>query len=73
MSHFLIFILKFGFKKYIIKFIFFLLKCFCFSKKKQVCFMGDPLQCSCLENPRDGGAWWAAISGVAEWNTTEAT
>ena len=26
---------------------------------------GNPLQCSCLENPRDGGAWWAAICGVA--------
>ena len=26
---------------------------------------GNPLQCSCLENPRDGGAWWAAVSGVA--------
>ena len=26
---------------------------------------GDPLQCSCLENPRDGEAWWAAIYGVA--------
>ena len=25
----------------------------------------NPLQCSCLENPRDGGAWWAAIYGVA--------
>ena len=25
---------------------------------------GNPLQCSCLENPRDRGAWWAAISGV---------
>ena len=25
-----------------------------------------PLQCSCLKNPRDGGAWWAAISGVAQ-------
>ena len=24
---------------------------------------GDPLQCSCLENPRDGGAWWAAVLG----------
>ena len=22
---------------------------------------GNPLQCSCLENPRDGGAWWAAV------------
>ena len=32
---------------------------------------GNPLQCSCLENPRDGGAWWAAIHGVAD--TTEAT
>ena len=27
---------------------------------------GNPLQCSCLENPRDGGAWWAAISGVTQ-------
>ena len=27
---------------------------------------GDPLQCSCLESPRDGGAWWAAVSGVAQ-------
>jgi hypothetical protein len=27
---------------------------------------GNPLQCSCLENPRDGGAWRAAISGVAQ-------
>ena len=27
---------------------------------------GNPLQCSCLENPRDGGAWWAAISGIAQ-------
>ena len=26
---------------------------------------GNPRQCSCLENPRDGGAWWAAVSGVA--------
>ena len=24
---------------------------------------GNPLQCSCLENPRDGGAWWAGVSG----------
>ena len=30
---------------------------------------GNPLQCSCLENPRDGGGWWAAISGVAESRT----
>ena len=27
---------------------------------------GNPLQCSCLENPRDEGAWWAAVSGVAQ-------
>ena len=27
---------------------------------------GTPLQCSCLENPRDGGAWWAAVYGVAQ-------
>ena len=27
---------------------------------------GNPFQCSCLENPRDGGAWWAAIYGVAQ-------
>ena len=30
---------------------------------------GNPLQCSCLENPRDGGAWWAAVSGVAQSRT----
>ena len=30
---------------------------------------GNPLQCSCLENPRDGGAWWAAVYGVAESRT----
>ena len=29
----------------------------------------NPLQCSCLENPRDGGAWWAAISGIAQSRT----
>ena len=28
-----------------------------------------PLQCSCMENPRDGGAWWAAISGVTQSRT----
>ena len=27
---------------------------------------GNPLQCSCLENPRDGGAWRAAVSGVTQ-------
>ena len=30
---------------------------------------GNPLQFSCLENPRDGGAWWAAVSGVAQSRT----
>ena len=30
---------------------------------------GNPLQCSCLENPRDGGAWWAAICGVTQSQT----
>ena len=30
---------------------------------------GNPLQCSCLENPRDGGAWWAAAYGVAQSQT----
>ena len=30
---------------------------------------GNPLQCSCLVNPRDGGAWWAAVSGVAQSRT----
>ena len=30
---------------------------------------GNLLQCSCLENPRDGGAWWAAVSGVAQSRT----
>ena len=27
---------------------------------------GNPLQCSCLENPMDRGAWWAAVHGVAQ-------
>ena len=35
---------------------------------------GNPLQYSCLENPRDGGAWWAAsLWGRTEADTTEAT
>ena len=36
---------------------------------------GNPFQCSCLENPRDGRAWWATIYGVAQSqsDTTEAT
>ena len=30
---------------------------------------GNPLQCSCLENPRDRGAWWAAVYGVVQSRT----
>ena len=30
---------------------------------------GTPLQCSCLENPMDGGAWWATVHGVAKSRT----
>ena len=37
------------------------------SKKPR--FTEKPLQCSCLENPRDGGAWWAAVYGVAQSQT----
>ena len=34
---------------------------------------GNPLRCSCLENPRDRGAWWAAVWGRTESDMTEAT
>ena len=34
---------------------------------------GTPLQCSCLENPRDGGAWWAAVYGVTQSRTRQVT
>ena len=30
---------------------------------------GNPLQYSCMENPRDGGAWWAAVCGIAQSRT----
>ena len=33
------------------------------------CLNGTPLQCSCLENPMDRGAWWAAVHGVARSRT----
>ena len=31
---------------------------------------GNPLQYSCLENPMDGGAWWAAVHGISRCQTT---
>ena len=34
---------------------------------------GNPLQCSCMENPRDGEAWWTAVYGITQLDTTEAT
>ena len=34
---------------------------------------GNPLQCPCLENPMDEGAWWAAVYGVAQSRTRQAT
>ena len=51
------------------------LTCFCYSEEMN-CYLlqmhiltgaqqsGNPLHCSCRENPRDGGAWWAAVYGV---------
>ena len=38
-------------------------------KRKKPSGNGNPLQCSCLENARDGGAWWAAIYGIAQSRT----
>ena len=43
------------------------------SKYFQQCRNGDPLQCSCLENPADRGAWTAAVHRVAESDVTEVT
>ena len=40
-----------------------------FSKFYSVEGNGTPLQYSCLENPMDGGAWWAAVCGVAKSRT----
>ena len=36
-----------------------------------VCIVGNPLQGSCLENPRDGGAWWVAVHGVRHRRQTQ--
>ena len=47
-------------------------QCYGIWPSSQVCIGegdGTPLQCSCLENPRDGGAWWAAVHGVAQSRT----
>ena len=45
----------------------------CVFELKPVSFYGEgngnPLQCSCLENPRDRGTWWAAVYGVAQSRT----
>ena len=43
--------------------------CFHFSLSRIGEGNGNPLQCSCLENPRDGGAWWASVCGVAQSRT----
>ena len=42
---------------------------FIFFISKSLLGNGNPLQCSCLENPRDGGSWWAAVCGVAQSRT----
>ena len=42
---------------------------FCFSLSCLGEGNGNPLQCCCLENPRDGRAWWAAIYGLAQSRT----
>ena len=38
-------------------------------EKERLLLSGNPLQCSCLESPRDRGAWWAAVYGVAQSRT----
>ena len=43
--------------------------CFHFSLSRIGEGNGNPVQCSCLENPRDAGAWWAAVYGVAQGRT----
>ena len=47
------------------------LLCFCQRNTKAIGEgNGNPLQYSCLENPMDGGAWWAAVHGVAKSRTS---
>ena len=41
----------------------------CFLLSSKIFFYGTPLQYSCLENPMDGGAWWADVHGVATSRT----
>ena len=41
-------------------------RCFTVWATREAKGNGSPLQCSCLENPRDGGAWWAAVYGVTQ-------
>ena len=43
--------------------------CVCFPSDSVKEGSGTPLQCSCLESPRDGGAWWAAVLGVTKSQT----
>ena len=40
-----------------------------FTKDCHLSLVSNPLQCSCLENPMDGGAWWATVHGVAKSQT----
>ena len=42
-----------------------------YSNSQLLWFHGNPLQCSCLENPMDRGAWWTKLHGVAKSDTTE--
>ena len=58
-----------GFIKIWFYFIFHWFICFVATTEQQGEGNGTPLQCSCLENPMDMGAWWAAVHGVAKSQT----